>query len=295
MEINLAILILAIISAIVPVVFWFFILRRKGKEKMISYFFLTFFLSGMGAVFIFYFEIPFQNFLKAKGLSLFAVFIILGTFIEYFKNIIVRISGFRYFKNIDDVMDLSFASALGFTFFENIFHFYMVFSGQDPEVIGPVKMVKYFLTREFFILPIHLFCSGIFGYFYAMGIFASRELQINNYKNFIFRLMHLFLRFFFIPKKRIFKVIKIMQGTIVSVFFYALFFTLLEYDPKFSDIARSTSMDFFFDQNCNPRVDERLMPIISFAFFKVGTVILFNLMDRKRRFDSRNMLKTQKA
>jgi len=283
---------ISVLSAAIPVAFWFFIIHRKKREKMTFRFWLTFFISGIGAILIFKNQTIVENFFVDRGFSIFLIFAILGTGIEYFKNITVRICGFKYFRDIDDVVDLSFASALGFTFFENIFFFMVAFSGQDPEVIGPVKMIKYFLTREFFILPIHLFCSGIFGYFYGMAIFSGNKLKNKNQENIVFLFLQLIPRIFLIPKKYVFKFTKIMEGTIVSVFFYALFFTLMKIDPMISDIFKIIQFDFFFDQNGNPYVDEHLLPLISFVFFKIGTVILFNLMDRKKRFSDQNYLKS---
>lgn len=274
---------LALFSAALPVLFWFFILKRKNRKHMMPRFILTFLCSGIGAMVALQYGPDLQTMLKENyQLSLFTIFLIFGVLIEYFKNFMVRIWGFRYFKTIDDVMDLSFAAALGYTFFENFFHFLLAFSGNDPEVNGPIKMIKFFLFQEFFILPIHLFCSGIFGYFYGLGLFAGQELQEKNHKDPFF--MFLSVIFFFLPKTRVFKAVKILQGTMLSVFFYSLFFTILEYDPSIADLFRWGGLS-------EPKVNEKLMPIISFVFFKFGTVILFSLMDQKRRWKFQGMMK----
>jgi len=277
------------LAAAAPVIFWFFILRRKKREKMFFRFALTFCFAGFGAIFIFFHEENLKILLLQKGIPLFFIFFFLGISIEYFKNISVRIYGKNYFQNTDDVIDLSFASALGFTFFENIFHFYIVFSGGDPDFAGPVKMIKFFLSREFFILPIHLFTSGLFGYFYAMSIFSNAKLKNRNLNQFSFLIFYFPLRFilFFLSKNRIFKIIKILQGTLISVFFYALFYTIYQIDPMLSDIFRA----FGFFRNAEMPVDERLNPLISFVFFKVGSVLLFNLMDKKNRFERQKVLR----
>lgn len=265
-------------AAVIPVLLWLIILKRKKRQHMMPRFFLTFFFSGLGAMFFMQNEEIWKEYLKFQGLNIFMIWIIFGAGIEYFKNYMVRIWGFRYFKNIDDVMDLSFAAALGFTFFENFFQFLVTFSGLNPEIDGPIKMIKYFLTREFFILPIHLFCSGIFGYFYGVGLFAGDELKRKHHKTGFFRFFRFFL--FFIPTRFVYKSVKILQGTIISVFFYSLFFTLLEEDPSLTTLFLMGG----FEQSPIHPVDEKLMPIISFFFFKVGTVILFNLMDQRRRW-----------
>ena len=289
---NLKILLLSAVAAAIPVFFWFFILKRKAQPGMFFRFWLTFFFAGAGAIYIFFHEAQWQNFLTARGIPLFFVFTIFGIIIEYFKNISVRICGWKYFKNIDQIMDLSFAAALGFTFFENIFHFYVVFSGGDPEYLGPVKGIKYFLHREFFILPVHLFCSGIFGYFYAMGTFSNSKLKNENLKSFWFLLFYFPLRVLFpiVSKKFTFRTVKIIQGTIVSIFFYGLFFTLLQLDPMLSDIFKLFG---FLSETAKSPIDERLIPLISFVFFKVGSVTLFNLMDKKNRLENRQFLNSK--
>lgn len=291
---NIKILILAIVSALVPVLFWFYIIKRKKREKMMLRFIITFLLAGAGAVVFFNFIDQIQDYLSSTKLSFFMTFVLFGIVIEYFKNIVVRIGGIKYFRDVDDVMDLSFASALGFTFFENIFYFYIAFSGHNPEIVGPVKMLKYFLMREFFILPIHLFCSGIFGYFYGIGIFAGDELKRQNHKDLSYRMLHIFSRLIFVSEDSVFRVVKIMQGTILSVFFYALFFTFLQYDPMVSDVMKFLGADWFFrtteSGGIKPFFDEHLMPVVSFAFFQVGTVTLFYLLDQKKKFESRALL-----
>lgn len=274
---------LAVLSALAPVVLWFFILKRKNRSGFWQRFLVTFFLSGFGAMFMLQFEPFFKNALESQGLSFLLIFMLFGVIVEYYKNFMVRIGGYRYFKNIDDVMDLSFAAALGFTFFENFFLFFEMFSGNLPDALGPVKMIKYFLTREFFILPIHLFTSGVFGYFYGVGLFAKQELREKNRRSSSFRFLEDIL--FFVPEERLFKAVKILQGTLISVFFYGLFFTILEQEPTTNTVVT------FFGFSALP-LEEKLLPLISFAFFKFGTIVLFSLMDKKRRWKRENMLKS---
>jgi hypothetical protein len=38
------------------------------------------------------------------------------------------------------------------------------------------------------------------------------------------------------------------------------------------------------------RVDEQLILLIAFVIFKVGTILFFNLMDKKRRWAARGLL-----
>ena len=178
---------------------------------------------------------------------------------------------------IDDVVDLSFAAALGFTFGENIFHFLTAFSRGG----NPVALLKFLLEREFFILPIHLVCSGFFGYFYGMGLFAGEEIRAKNAKSLLFRLLKKLL--FFIPESRLFLSAKILQGTIVSVSVYAAFFVVVEREPTIGDFFALFGVERWV-------IDEKLLPLVAFLFFQIGTVVLFSLLDKKRRWHQQNLL-----
>jgi RsiW-degrading membrane proteinase PrsW (M82 family) len=277
---SFPVLLLAFVSATIPVLAWFSILGRKNKKGMWGRFLITFALSGIGGFIVSLFQNDIIEFFSYHSSLLFLVLLLIGASIEYFKNFIVRIIGSRFFQDIDDVIDLSFASALGFTFTENIVEFSITFSGNNPDVVGPIKMLKYFLIREFFILPIHLFTSGIFGYFYGVAIFASDTFKKQNMKNIFFRIP--FSLFSFLPGET-FKIVKIFQGTILSIFLYGTFFMLYQQNPMVSDLLEILHL---------PKipVDEQLIILIAFVFFKFGTVLFFTLMDRKRRLSSQGLL-----
>ncbi len=277
---NLPAIILAIVLSFLPVFFWSAILKRKHRKGMTFFFALNFILSaGFAALFHHKLEAIIENGILGEndhGALVFVSYMIMGMLIEYGKNFIVRMTGGKYFQTIDDVMDLSFATALWFTFYRNIFHFHLLFIGANPDITGPIKILKDILENVFFILPIHLFCSGIFGYFYGVSIFATEKLKeahkdrLTRYKIFAFRTM------------------KVMEGTIISVFFYGLFFTILKMDPTIGDIFSLVGLKrvVLF----GTEIDERVMPIISFLFFGVGTIFLFQLMDQKREFSQKALL-----
>ncbi len=269
---------LAFFCAALPVFFWFFIFKRAKREQFFLRFFFTFFFTAIGGIAFWQNEEILFSFFSKWGVEFFLIFFLLGIAVEYFKNFMVRLVGFGYFKSIDDVMDLSFASALGFTFGENLFHFLSAFSvsGQNP-----VALLKLLLERELFILPVHLVCSGLFGYFYGIGLFAGEEIKAQNERRGLFQFLKKIL--FFIPEKQIFKSIKILEGTLVSVSLYALFFFVVLKDPTIGDILELFKMERW-------SIDEKLLPFIAFAFFQVGTIVLFTLLDKKRRWDELHLL-----
>ncbi|MBI5415130.1 hypothetical protein HZA38_06500 [Candidatus Peregrinibacteria bacterium] len=275
---NIPFLLLSAFLSAVPIIFWLMVLARKHRSNMVFFFGLNFVMAmGFSALFQYKLENILSFWIQGdqpNGIMIFLSFMAMGVIIEYGKNFIVRLTGGKYFHTIDDVMDLSFATALGFMFYRNTFHFYLLFSGGFPEIVGPVKIFKDMLENIFFILPVHLFCSGIFGYFYGLSLFAKEELKEDHRNR--------FKRY----KVFAFKTMKIMEGSFISVVFYGIFFSVLKFDPTFGDVIQWLGMD----RNILFGIDEKLMPLISFFYFSVGTLFLFQLMDQKRDFSRKKLL-----
>ncbi len=254
-------LLFAFFTAALPVAFWYVIIIRKNRRGINFFFWLVFFLASIFAIGFKYYEPNIGKFLRQDlMLHILLSYIFIGILIEYGKNMIVRMVGGHYFQGIEDVIDLSFATALGFTFAENTLHFYALFL-QPLDYGTPINIFKEILSREFFILPIHLFCSGVFGYFYGVSIFSvsSQEEQEIQNKDIDWK----------------FRTMSLLKGTIISTFTYGLFFMLNELDPSISDILSLMGVSNF-------PLNEKIMPIISFGFFSLGTVYLFQLMEKKQ-------------
>lgn len=280
--------IFALVAAALPVIAWYFILRQKKHAKKLPHLFFTFVVAGGGAIIFHNFRPLLETYFgfdPQDFSTLFLLILAFGVVIEYYKNFVVRLTGIGYIKCIDDIIDLSFAAALGYNFFESYFYFFDMFAGNFPKMVGePVNMTKYFLLREFFIPPIHLFCSGLFGYFYGIGIFATDGLREKEQQAFFYRIFSILL--FFLPAKRRFRAIKVLQGTVISVSIFGFFFFLLELDPQLSHLLKVMNLPLL-------PVDEQLMPLIAFGFFEIGTVYFFILMDKKRRWENQKKLLTK--
>jgi hypothetical protein len=258
--------IFAFIIAAIPVWIWNIILERKHRKGMNFFFWTSFFIAVFFAAIFLHFEPQLKSFLNTNlSLGLLGTSIVIGILIEYGKNWIVRIVGGKYFKGIDDVVDLSFASAIGFTFYENFFKFSLLFS-QELDYGTPIEILKEIINREFFILPIHLCVSGIFGFYYGMFLFSNNHPEEG------------------IRVGRIKRNFYILKGTILSTLIYGIFFMLSEMDPKMSDILRLIGFDNF-------PLDERLIPLISFGFFAAVSFFLFIKMEGQRVLFRKNLQK----
>ncbi len=259
-------LLIAFVLSFLTVFIWHEILSRSRRKSLEFFFWLVFAISMIfGFVWIVYAEkIITPNLLSfyfntfavgqtSNSFFIFALFfslVITGGIIELGKNTIVRLFGKRFFETVDDVVDLSFGTALGFTAIENLFHFYNLFYLSDT-YDTPMIIIKEVISQVFFVLPIHLFCSGIFGYYYGLSLFA-----LNSQRKFW---------------KKLYGFVQFIKGTVISVVIYGLFFYVMKQDYRMGDVA-----SFFGFENFP--LNESIFPFISFIFSSLTALYLFEKM-----------------
>jgi len=177
--------------AAVPILVWFLFFGRPLFHKK-GHLILTF-LTGMLAAgvilayqyfwgtnlnFVF-FEIEAKNFkteienLVGIGIvASFFVFLSVGFLEEYLKHWMTKKTDHSVFESIDDVIEFSVVGALGFAFLENIGYFFQLVISESSD-----SLFSLFFVRSVFVVFIHVLCSGIYGYFYGLGFFASPIIQ----------------------------------------------------------------------------------------------------------------------
>lgn len=154
-------------------------------------------------------------------------FIFVGVIEEWMKMVVVRRADRGFFRNIDDAIEFSIMSALGFAFIENILYFYFIWQLQGVEVL-----FVSFIFRSVFSTFAHILFSGVFGYFYGLAYFADpiwserERLSRHPVVNFIHTVLHL-------KKNRVFAAEKMSEGLIMAVFLHAAFNILLELNLNF--------------------------------------------------------------
>ena len=154
-------------------------------------------------------------------------FLFVGVIEERMKMWVVRKADKGFFRNIDDAIEFSIISALGFAFIENILYFYFIWQLQGVEIL-----FVSFVFRSVFSTFAHILFSGIFGYFYGLAYFAdpiwseeqrkSRHLVVN----FIHMLLHM-------KRNRVFAMEKMSEGLVMAVILHAAFNLLLELNLTF--------------------------------------------------------------
>lgn len=158
--------------------------------------------------------------------TLFA-FMFVGVIEEYMKNLVVRKADKGFFRNVDDAIEFSIMSALGFAFIENILYFYYIWEYQGAEVL-----LVSFVFRALFSTFAHILFSGIYGYYYGMAYFAdplwSEEQRQNRHP-----LINFFHTVFHFKRNRVFATEKISEGLLIAVTLHGLFNILLEMNLTF--------------------------------------------------------------
>ncbi len=201
------------IIAIIPAIIWLYLFLRKHHEN--KWLVVLTFIGGMLAarlilvyqgywdqtinlVFFKVEPIDFAEniknlFINNPILAIFLSFVGVGVIEEYAKFWIMRLVSHRFFKSIDDVIELAIISALGFAFLENIIYF--------THNWGQLSTGSFFIfatVRVTVVTMVHVLCSGILGYYYGMAFFASPMLKIQHMKKkrhpvlqFLKRVLHL--------------------------------------------------------------------------------------------------------
>lgn len=149
-------------------------------------------------------------------------FSFVGVIEEYMKHHVVKTIDRGFFRNIDDAIEFSIISALGFAFVENVLYFYYIWTYQGFEIL----MVS-FVFRSIFSTFAHVLFSGIYGYFYGIAYFAdpiwSEEVQKKRHP--VFDFLHMIFHF---KRNRVFATEKVSEGLALAVILHGIFNIMLE-------------------------------------------------------------------
>ncbi len=169
--------------AVIPVVLWLSFIG-KGEENR-SIFIKTFLFGTLSVIPPFILIFVFKYFpqlniyslinTSVEDLLVIAILtnIVVGIIEELGKNMIVRITDKRhpeYIQTLNHALKLSVCAGLGFAFAENIFYFYSVWVNPYYSV---KDLIATFIFRSMVTLCGHMIFSGVFGYFFGIGKFAS--------------------------------------------------------------------------------------------------------------------------
>jgi RsiW-degrading membrane proteinase PrsW (M82 family) len=155
------------------------------------------------------------------------MFMFVGVIEEYMKHLVVKKADQGFFRNIDDAIEFSIISALGFAFIENSLYLYYIWEYQGLDV-----MLVSFVFRAIFSTFAHILFSGVYGYFYGIAYFAdpiwSEQVRAKRYP--IVNLIHTIFHF---KRNRVFATEKITEGLVLAIALHASFDILLEMNQTF--------------------------------------------------------------
>lgn len=189
LENPILILGLSILAASIPAGIWLYFLFKKA-EKSKKTLFLIFFLGcftapallGIQELWSIFPNFDLANFIEKSistpKLMYVAMFILFAALEEIIKMyVVVQVDKRTLLINkINDALKYSMASALGFSFVENIYYLY-----QFWPIISTGELVGMYIFRSGFTTCAHLIFSGIFGYYYGVSKFAidiSKQKEI---------------------------------------------------------------------------------------------------------------------
>lgn len=232
-----------ILLAAIPVVIWMKIFLRKHPQKRIHVIITFIFgmlsaalvlgyqaLWGAGPTNLVFFQFEAMDFreniqgmVASSVLASFWIYMSVGLIEEVSKHFVVVKADRKIFESVDDVIELSIVSALGFAFLENIGYFFAVIVNGNTE-----NLFMLFLIRSLFVVFIHMLCSGIYGYFYGIGHFAKPYMQMEIQKGrkfYIANFLHKVLHF---RKTDVFRERMAMEGLFLAVFIHGIYDFIME-------------------------------------------------------------------
>lgn len=226
---------LSALLAFIPALIWLSFLFKKTKRKGLQ---LFIFLSGIfsvGLVFgLQYFlnlfpQFDIVNFLQAEihdqNINFIVLFIGVGITEEIVKQAFVRFFDRRFLliQNINDSIQFSLVSALGFSFAENIFYIYSIWTD-----VGVQQLFVAYAFRSLFTTCAHLIFSGFFGYYYGIAKFSLHIREQSRWVGKKLFLTDLLSKITGMAKSQTLKEQMILKGLFIAIILHTAFNFLLQ-------------------------------------------------------------------
>lgn len=238
LENEIFLLAILTIFASIPAGIWiyiFFIKGGKGKKTLFAIFALGCFtapaLLGLQYLWDIFPQFNLASFVEnsihSQNIMFLFTFILFGAMEEIIKMFVVIYVDKRtlLINKINDAILFSIASALGFSFIENIYYLYEFW----PSIsIGDLTTM--YIFRSFFTTCAHLIFSGIFGYYYGVSKFSidiSREQKLIGEES---KITTLISKTFGISSSNAYQQQMIVKGLMISIGMHAIYNYLLQYN-----------------------------------------------------------------
>lgn len=237
-----AIAIASALLAVIPVIIW---LNLIGKNEVDRSIFVKTFLFGTFSVvppfiLIFIFNkfpsLNIYSLINTRIEDLFWMYlvtnIVVGVVEEIGKNAIVRVTDKRhpeYIQTLNHALKLSVCAGLGFAFAENIFYYFNVWV--NP-YFTTKDLIATLIFRSLVTLCGHMVFSGIFGYYFGIGKFASDLTEMSQWEGSGLKIERFFAKITGLLPFQVKRVLKNLQGLIIAMGMHACFNASLDMNHK---------------------------------------------------------------
>jgi len=232
---NIILYLVSALLALIPAAIWMVFLIREHKKR--RYQVLIFVLSIFSVVPVFalqYFLNLFPQFdivdfiqsqIHNQNLNYIVLFIAVGVVEEIVKQSIVRMIDRKYLliQTINDSIRYSLVAALAFSFAENIFYIFNIYSA-----FGVKQLIIAYLFRSIFTTAAHLMFSGYFGYYYGIAKFSINIVEQSRWTGKKHLLSNILARILNISRIQAFKETMILKGLFFAIILHAAFNFLLQ-------------------------------------------------------------------
>jgi RsiW-degrading membrane proteinase PrsW (M82 family) len=236
---------LSTLFSVIPVIIWFiiFIKKSKSSRKVILSIFLLGCFTGPLMLGIQYFwsahprfnlEAFIANNIQEQSIIFLLTYVLFGAMEELLKMFVVKgvDKKTNYITKVNDAIRFSIASALGFSFIENLYYLYQFWPS-----IGLGELTGMYIFRSIFTTCAHIIFSGVFGYYYGVGKFSIVMNQQKTLTEGNDWLTKTIAKLFKLPLAQSYKQKVVVKGLVIAIGMHATFNFLLHYNNVLGPIA----------------------------------------------------------
>ncbi len=165
--------------------------------------------------------------LQTSLLSMFLSFVLVGVIEEGSKLWVLWRAGRQYVSSIDDVMQMAVLVAIGFAFAENVTNsgYFLGFVREFLLTPGSRNWAGFLgnvAGRSILTSMVHIVSTGLMGYYVGLALFAGPFLREQQAKGVRYRALEWCHDVLGIPKRDLYRRLKILTGFTIAIFLHAL-------------------------------------------------------------------------
>ncbi len=235
---TIALLSISTLFAAIPGGIWLWILFSKGEKskKVVSLVFFVGCFTAPALLGLQYLWDKFPNFnlatlietsIQSQNAMYIAMFVLFGMLEEVIKMYVIVLIDKKtlLIKTVNNAILYSLASALGFSFIENIYYLYEFWPS-----ISTGALVGMYIFRSIFTTCAHLIFSGIFGYYYGISkfsIYINKEQEISGKTS---KSAKIISKIFNLPMSQAYQQQMVIKGLFLAVSIHATYNYLLQFN-----------------------------------------------------------------